>query len=216
MVDIGRYLPLSQRSGDDESGVSSDWRPQIAAALARIADLLDGLTPEQWESESLCAGWSTRDVAGYLAWRVGSSTLELARDGLRAASVGRVSPSRIIDVLSRETASADPGELVRLLREASRGHAEGRGRKSVRELTEVVVHGYDLAVPLHLDLSFSAVETGAVAIARAAGGPLATRAVLRGHAFAATDAGWSVGRGTTIDGTARSIILFLFGRTDTV
>jgi uncharacterized protein (TIGR03083 family) len=216
MVDISRYLPLSQRSGDDESGVTADWRPNIAAAITRIADLLDGITPEQWEGASLCTGWSTRDVAGHLAWRLGSSTRELLRDGLRAAWRCRFSPSRIIDVLSREAAAADTGDLVRRLRETARAHVEGRGRKSVHELTEVVVHGYDLAVPLGLDLPFSPVETGAVAIARAVGGPLSTRAIMSGRSFAASDAGWSVGRGPASEGMARSIILFLFGRTTAI
>jgi uncharacterized protein (TIGR03083 family) len=216
MVDIARYLPLSQRSGDDESGVTADWRPHISAGLTRIADLLDALSPQQWASASLCAGWSVRDVAGHLAWRVGSSTRELVRDSVSAVRLGMLSPARVIDVVSRETATAEPADLVRRLRESAVAHADGRGRKSVHELTEVVVHGYDLAVPLALDLSFSAVETGAVAVARAAGGPGVTRAIVRTRTLAATDDGWSVGRGPVTEASARAIVLFLFGRAATV
>ncbi len=215
MPDIARYLPLSHRSGDDETAVTGDWRPQIAAGLGRIADLLDGLTPEQWAAPSLCAGWSVRDVAGHLVWRLGP-TRRLVRDGLRAVSPHSLSPSRIIDAVSRETALAPTDHLVRRLRESAESHAAGHGRKSVHELTEVVVHGYDLAVPLGLDPSFSAVETGAVAIARAAGGPAVTRAIVRGRTLAASDDGWSVGRGPATEATARSIILFLFGRVTTL
>ncbi|MGV7637339.1 maleylpyruvate isomerase family mycothiol-dependent enzyme, partial [Mycobacterium kansasii] len=42
------------------------WRV-IAAQRVAIADLLDGLTPEQWAAPSLCAGWAVNDVAGHLA-----------------------------------------------------------------------------------------------------------------------------------------------------
>lgn len=212
MPDIARYLPLSHRSGDDESAVTGDWRPHIAAGLGRIADLLDGLTPEQWATPSLCAGWSVRDVAGHLVWRVAGSTRDLVLGSLRAVRPGTLSPARIIDAVSRETATAEPAELVRRLRELAVAYAAGHGRKSVHELTEVVVHGYDLAVPLGLDPSFSPVETGAVAIARAAGGPAVTRAIVRGRTFTAADDGWSVGRGPATEAPARSIILFLFGR----
>lgn len=33
---------------------------------ARLADLLAGLTPDQWASESRCAGWSVQDVIAHL------------------------------------------------------------------------------------------------------------------------------------------------------
>ena len=39
----------------------------IAAERRALADLLDGLTPEQWEAPSLCAGWRVRDVAAHVA-----------------------------------------------------------------------------------------------------------------------------------------------------
>ncbi|TXN31442.1 maleylpyruvate isomerase family mycothiol-dependent enzyme [Lacisediminihabitans profunda] len=215
MPDIARYLPLSHRSGDDETAVTGDWRPHIAAGLVRIADLLDGLTPEQWATPSLCAGWSVRDVAGHLLWRLGP-TRRLVRDGLRAVRPGTLTPDRIIDAVSRESATAPTAELVRRLRESAAAYAAGQGRKSVHELTEVVVHGYDLAVPLGLDPSFSPVETGAVAIARAAGGPAATRAIVRARTLTASDDRWSVGRGPTTEAPARSIILVLFGRVTTL
>ena len=30
------------------------------------ADLLDGLTPAEWDAPSLCDGWTVRDVAAHL------------------------------------------------------------------------------------------------------------------------------------------------------
>jgi len=42
------------------------WRVIEQQRLA-IADLLDGLSAEQWESPSLCAGWRVRDVAAHVS-----------------------------------------------------------------------------------------------------------------------------------------------------
>ena len=39
---------------------------RTAANRRRAADLLDGLSPEQWATPSLCAGWTVRVLAGHL------------------------------------------------------------------------------------------------------------------------------------------------------
>src|SRR5215207_6816018 len=46
----------------DTDGV---WRA-IDAERAGLADLLDELTPAEWEAPSLCSGWRVRDVAAHL------------------------------------------------------------------------------------------------------------------------------------------------------
>ena len=42
------------------------WRIIEQQRLA-IADLLDGLSAEQWQAPSLCAGWRVRDVAAHVS-----------------------------------------------------------------------------------------------------------------------------------------------------
>ena len=44
-----------------------DYFPVIAAERRAVADMLDGLSPQQWETQSLCSGWSVRDVAAHLS-----------------------------------------------------------------------------------------------------------------------------------------------------
>ena len=39
----------------------------IAEQRRDLADLLEGLTAEQWQAPSLCAGWRVRDVAAHVA-----------------------------------------------------------------------------------------------------------------------------------------------------
>ena len=44
-----------------------DYFPLIAAERRAVADMLDGLSPQQWETQSLCADWTVRQVAAHLS-----------------------------------------------------------------------------------------------------------------------------------------------------
>lgn len=54
--------------------------------------------------------------------------------------------------------------------------------------------------------------SGAVCLARALAAPLPVRAVIRDRTLRASDAGWTLGRGAELVGTARELTLFLYGR----
>ena len=184
----------------------------VAATLrTAVADLLAGLSPEQWDSPSLCGGWRVRDVAGHLVWRLGSSKRELVGSSTRAYVGHHLHPSRAIDAVSRAAAAAEPDQLVERLREIAAARA-ATGRGSITELTEAVVHGLDLAHPLGLTLRIHATAGGAVALRRSLIAPTEIKAVLHTRRLVATDAEWSVGHGTPLRSTATELILFLFGR----
>lgn len=212
MADFAKHLPLSQQPRVDEAGVSRHWDAQIAAILTSTADLLDGLTAEQWETRSLCENWRVRDVAGHIVWRLGGSNRELVVSWARAYFGHFVNIHKAIDVLSREAAEASPADLVGRIRAIAADKAAGRGRRGVSELTEAVVHSLDIARPLGVSLPLDPVVTGAVALRRALIAPRSVRGVLRYRTLVATDAGWRVGRGRAIPGTAEAHLLFLFGR----
>jgi uncharacterized protein (TIGR03083 family) len=68
--------------------------PQIWAHIdeqrAELADFLDTLTANQWETQSLCPGWAVREVAAHVtqsATNWGRLTFELARSGFRFNAV---------------------------------------------------------------------------------------------------------------------------------
>lgn len=212
MADLAKYLPLSRRPDDDESGANSNWGGHLAATLAATADLLAGLSAEQWEAPSLCAGWRVRDVAGHIVWRLGSSNRDLAGSLARAWLDNLLRPSLAIDAVSRAAAEAPPADLVARIRRIAADKASGRGRHGIIELTEAVVHGYDIARPLGLALPVAPTAAGAVALRRSLIAPTGIKAVLHGRTLTATDADWSLGRGPALPGTAEEIVLFLFGR----
>jgi uncharacterized protein (TIGR03083 family) len=212
MADFARLLPLSLRSVGNESGVNSRWGGHVGATVVAVADLLAGLTPEQWEAQSLCAGWRARDVAGHLVWRLGSSNRELIASATGAYVGPFLRPGRAIDVVSRRAAEAEPDQLVARLLEIAATKTAGIGRGGIAELTEAVVHGLDVAHPLGLALPIHATAGGAVALRRSLIAPTEIKSVLRTRRLVATDAEWSVGHGAPLRGTAAELILFLFGR----
>jgi hypothetical protein len=73
MSEISRHLPLSQRAPAPEAAVTGAWSEQIADVLDRTADLLASLDADGWEAASMCDGWTVRDVAGHIVWRVGAT-----------------------------------------------------------------------------------------------------------------------------------------------
>ena len=44
----------------------TDLYDATVAERTRMASLLEGLTPEQWGADSLCAGWRIREVVAHL------------------------------------------------------------------------------------------------------------------------------------------------------
>src|SRR5690349_9263553 len=66
------------RTSDYSTGVVMEteerWR-WLAQGRRDLADLLETLTPRQWETPSLCAGWRVRDVAAHVAMTPTEPTL---------------------------------------------------------------------------------------------------------------------------------------------
>lgn len=119
----------------------------IDAQRIRVAELLEGLSDEEWEHPSLCAAWTVREVAAHLALQ-------------------QLTPPRMFKVLVQ-----NPGGLNTIIRKAairkalepkenfaveiramvgSRIHNVGVTPKET--LTDILVHGQDIAAPLGRDL----------------------------------------------------------------
>ncbi|KQO99592.1 hypothetical protein [Leifsonia sp. Leaf264] len=214
MADFARYLPLSARPPQDETGVSSHWGADIAAVLDAVADLLVVQPPTALETPSLHPGWSVRDVAGYLSWRLAVPTAELVRATSLALVENGFSQRRVAESFARRGADLPVAEIVAGLRSIAVDKRADRGRTGIRELAITVVGGLDIARPLGAVLPLRPAASGAVALRRALNGPTEIKAVIRDRSLTATDADWSFGRGPAMSDTAEAILLFLYERSD--
>jgi len=183
------------------------WR-YIDEQRADLADFLDTLTPEQWETPSLCAGWTVRQVAAHIThsttdwWRL---TFGLLRSGMRF--------NALTLRMGREDGRT-PEEITAALRAMVGGRRRPPGTAVADPLMDVLVHGQAIAVPLGLARAMP-VPAAVVAGERVwkMGFPFHARKRFPNTTFTATDADFSVGSGDEVRGSIQDILMTLSGRT---
>jgi len=178
-----------------------------------LADLLESLSEQEWEHDSLCAGWRVRDVVAHLA---------LAHMGPGAALTAAIRARGSFDAMVRDTARRHAvvprDQLVAEIRAMAGSRRHAPGVTPLEPLLDILVHGQDIAVPLGHPRRMP-VDAAAVAATRVwtMGWPLSTafraRARLRGLELVATDVSWSAGEGARVEGPIQALLLLLTGRT---
>ncbi|MER6046970.1 maleylpyruvate isomerase family mycothiol-dependent enzyme [Streptomyces sp. NPDC001793] len=186
-----------------------DIRAAIAAERRELADMLDALTPEQWDAPSLCAGWRVREVAAHMSLGFRYSLPKVAAELVRA----RGSLHRMTDRCARRDAAAlPPAALAAALRDNAHHPWTPPVGGPASALGHDVVHGLDIAVPLGLDRR---VPEDRLRILLAGITTRSARffgAALDGVALHADDLDWSFGTGAPLRGTAQDLLLVAFGR----
>jgi uncharacterized protein (TIGR03083 family) len=184
------------------------WR-SIDSERAGLADLLDDLSPAEWETPSLCRGWRVRDVAAHLT---------LAHTGPWAATVATLRAGGRFDRMVRDSAlrvgPLPDTEYGRRIRAMVGSRRTAPFVSPVEPLTDVLVHGQDVALPLGRTRPVppAAAATSAARV-WATGFPFRARRRLAGLHLVATDSGWSAGAGARVEGTTGDLLLLLTGRT---
>jgi uncharacterized protein (TIGR03083 family) len=178
-------------------------------------DLLESLNEEQWRTPSLCSAWTVENVAAHLAWAPAAGLLEMTPVAIRA---GFRTNRMIANAALHWTARGRPAILDQL-RANVENDAKPLGMPRVAALTDAIVHGLDVRVPLGLHRH---VDPGAFAsiadwtinsrwpLTVPIGGNVGKR--LRGVRLVATDADWAWGEGAETRGRADEILLRLTGR----
>jgi uncharacterized protein (TIGR03083 family) len=172
-----------------------------------LVEDLSGLTRQQWDVASLCAGWTVRDVVAHLAATAVLTKRKFVGEFMRAGfSVDRIVQRQVTAGRRR-----DPSELLAALR-ASANSTASPPLPTISRVVEVVVHGEDIRRPLELDHTYATGHLGA-AVAHVAGDRLAGgRKRLAGLRLIGTDVGVVVGTGLAVEGPALSLLLAACGR----
>ena len=183
----------------------------IAAERTALASDLEGLTPEQWETQSLCGEWSVREVLGHLVYVHKMSLPKFAIEIAKA----RGSFDRANSRLSVREARRPTADLLADLRASATSHFTPPGFGSEAPLTDVLIHGRDIRLPLGL-AEHRAVEPWRVALDLLVS-PKGSRAFApKGRpsvTLAATDLDWQHGEGPEVTGEAADLALAVSGRT---
>ena len=197
---------------DSPSDAETVYRIATANRLL-AADMFATLTPEQWRTPSLCAGWTVREVAAHLLDPLETEvgTLKLLANLVRY----RGSLDRMVDDTARKVAARPTDELVTGLRE----HAPTRLTFAVvgplAPMTDTCIHLRDAARPLGLDVcpppaSWRPALDFLVSTPATRG--FIPRHRLTGLRFVATDQDWRHGDGPEILGSSEAIAMAISGR----
>jgi uncharacterized protein (TIGR03083 family) len=186
----------------------ASWRVIEQQRLA-LADLLEGLTDEEWDSPSLCAGWRVRDVAAHVAMAPQPpGPAAMLFEGIRAGGrFHRLNHDVAVRHADRFT------DLVAELRE----HAASRRLPVVTSyrniLPDILVHTQDIALPLGrtLPMPVDAAAAGATRV-WTMGWPFWAKRRLTGLRLTATDVDWTAGEGADVRGPIAALLLLLTGR----
>lgn len=191
--------------GDVKRGV---WR-MVHAERAALADDLARLDPGQWDTPSLCAGWTVHDVAAHLVDTARTTRIGFVAGLVRARFDFDRQNARGVE---RERGATPQETLERLRRVAAR--RTGPPAPLDTRLVEEVVHGEDIRRAVGLVHSYprEAVVRALRLQARTPesfGGAKELTARVR---LSATDAGLSIGAGPEVTGPALSLLLAVSGR----
>ena len=183
----------------------------MASARAEREDLrglLAGLSPEQWRTPSLCAGWSVHDVVAHMLSYEELGARQLVERFLR----GRFSVDRVNDIGLREYSTRTPDQLVELLDDHLDPAGLTAGMGGAIALTDGMIHQQDIRRPLALPRTIPA-ERLVPALRTALFAPTLLGVVrVRDVRLVATDIDWAFGRGPEVRGTGEAILMTVAGR----
>ena len=187
---------------------------QIATANRLLAvDMFATLTPEQWRTPSLCAGWTVREVAAHLLEPLET---KVGMFGLLLYLVRyRGSLDRMVDDTARKVAARPTDELVTGLRERASTRLTPPVIGPLGPMTDTCIHLRDAARPLGLDVCPPPASWRPALnhlVSKPASRDFIPRDRLDGLRFVATDQDWRHGDGPEIIGSSEAIAMAISGR----
>lgn len=183
-----------------------DVQALVAPHYMALADLLEKLPPERWDTPSMCAGWRVREVIAHVTmpahYDEAGFMAELQADGFDF--------TKLSNRLAERDGQRPTDELVASLRSPVLHSWQPPGGGAQGALTHAVVHGLDVTVPLGEPRASTdeAMRTVLDQLTR----QNHFGVDISGKSFAATDLDWSFGDGEPLRGSADDLVLYLASR----
>ncbi|MFF7138303.1 maleylpyruvate isomerase family mycothiol-dependent enzyme [Streptomyces sp. NPDC008196] len=175
---------------------------------ASLVDLLEGLSPEEWETRTRCGDWRVRDLAAHLTLAARFSCGRAVREMVRA----RGDWNRMIHDSAVREAELPVTEIVAHLRSIIGSRRLAPTTSPHEPLLDLLVHGQDIALALGRERAVPP------AAARDAAERVWTMRFpprpwpLPKARLVATDIDWTRGTGEELRGPVTALLLLLTGR----
>ncbi|SDY51555.1 TIGR03083 family protein [Modestobacter sp. DSM 44400] len=193
------------------SGTVDDVDVRVREERARLVSVLEALDDEQWQTPSLCAGWSVRDLVVHLLMPYELPVHRFALLMLRA----RMNFDRAADRWAT-TDRRSPSEVMAALRDTEhQTFSGGPGAPAEAPLSHLVIHAEDVYWPLGVPSPTDPEDAGRTLdqLTSPRGRRALTPGLLDGLAFSASDTSWSSGDGAQVSGPAVALVTTIAGRT---
>lgn len=188
--------------------MAADIWPTIHAERRALADDLDGLTPEQWMTASLCVGWTVHDVLAHLLVLAGMTPFRFVT---RFAGAGFNFARYAEQGIAREE-RPDPAQTLAAFR-ATQDRTTAPPGPPETWVGEHLVHGEDIRRPLGITRSYPMDAVLSTLDFYQRSQPIiGGRDRVAGLTLRATDADHSVGSGPEVAGPALDLVLAATGR----
>jgi uncharacterized protein (TIGR03083 family) len=186
---------------------ANPW-PVVEAERLALADDLAALTDEQWAADSLCAGWTVRQVLAHMTATARKSVpgffLALVRAGFNF--------DRMLERDIEAEELRTPAEQIARFRAlaASTTHPPG---PVTTWLGEVIIHSEDIRRPLGIAHTYPTEAVVDVAeFYKGSNLIVGAKRRVEGLTLRATDASWSTGTGPEVAGPVLSLVMAMTGR----
>ncbi|ETW21257.1 maleylpyruvate isomerase family mycothiol-dependent enzyme [Mycobacterium gastri] len=190
----------------DGGGAQATMMSMARAERAELTEFLATLTPQQWATPSLCAGWSVKDVVAHMF-----SYEELNAFGLLMRFVkGRVVRANEVGV--REFSALTPPELLEFVGQHLQPRGLTAGFGGMIALVDGMIHHQDIRRPLGQPRTIAAGRLERVLQLVPKNPRLGARPRINGLRLRATDLDWTHGSGPEVTGTGEALLVAMAGR----
>lgn len=175
----------------------------------RLVSDLEGIAREQWQTPSLCPGWSVHDVVAHLI----DSALTTRLGFVRQMVTARLDFDRANEDGVEKHKAIDPCETLNAFRAVTDRRDAPPGPLATR-LVEAYVHGEDIRRPLGMQRDYPSehVMTALEYMARTGAGFGGGRERVRGLRLSPGPDGQAIGEGPEVRGTPIALLLAASGR----
>ena len=182
------------------------WK-EVEDERRELGDLLEGLTPEQWEAQTLCDAWKVRHIVAH----VSQSTMSMLRffRGLPAAGFDF---NKVIAKDAIRNGSADTAAVLERFRQDITLHKVPPGLNPTTVLSDIVLHHQDIRRPLGMLRGIPTDRLIAVADEMKGRRALGNKQRIAGMRLVAADADWWHGDGPEVTGTLEALTMAMCGR----
>lgn len=181
----------------------------VTAQRQRLIGVLEDLSDEHWNTQSLCEKWRVRDAVGHLVTILDIPAGRFLWRSFRAQSYDDYAAD-----VACEYGSQDPGQLLAKYRQLAGKRIAPPIVGPIAPLADVLIHTRDIERPLGISATLHP-EGLRAALDYCCGG----RAIgfvpgkrTKGLRFEATDVDWSAGDGALVEGPAEALLLAVTNR----